>query len=133
MSIKDERIKCVNEVLSGMKVIKLYAYERPMEKMINDLRNKELALIKKAAFLNNISDMLNTASPFFVSLVVVKHHLAQFILGCCHNICHFLVCRSCQCLDSRDQFCFFDALQSAEKSNVYCCRAHFSNRPGLHK
>lgn len=67
MAIKDERIKCVNEVLSGMKVIKLYAYEKPMEDMINELRSKELALIKKAAFLNNFSDMLNTSSPFFVS------------------------------------------------------------------
>lgn len=53
MSVKDERIKCVNEVLGGMKVIKLYAYESPMEDAINDLRNKELVLIKKAGFLHN--------------------------------------------------------------------------------
>lgn len=66
MAVKDERINCVNEVLSGIKVIKLYAYENPMEKVINDLRNKELVLIKKAGFLHNVSDMLNTASPFFV-------------------------------------------------------------------
>lgn len=67
MSIKDERIKCVNEVLSGIKVVKLYAYEKPMEKVINELRNKELSLIRQAGLLRNVSDMLNTASPFLVA------------------------------------------------------------------
>jgi len=67
MAIKDERVKCVNEILNGMKVIKLYAYEKPMEAVITELRNRELVLIKKAAFLRTFSDMLNTASPFFVA------------------------------------------------------------------
>ena len=37
-----------------------------MEKVITDLREKELSLIKKAAFLRTFSDMLNSASPFLV-------------------------------------------------------------------
>lgn len=68
MKIKDERTKMVNEVLNGIKVIKLYAWEPPMEQVITKLRNKELALIKKAAFLRTLSDMLNCASPFLVAL-----------------------------------------------------------------
>ena len=60
----------VNEVLAGMKVIKLYAWEPPMEKVIESLRNKELVLIRKAAFLRTFSDMLNTASPFLVRIFV---------------------------------------------------------------
>ncbi|CAI2357743.1 unnamed protein product [Caenorhabditis sp. 36 PRJEB53466] len=68
MYYKDERTKMVNEVLNGIKVIKLYAWEPPMEKVIEDLREKELGLIKKAAFLRTFSDMLNTASPFLVAL-----------------------------------------------------------------
>nr|UOF76393.1 multidrug resistance-associated protein [Bursaphelenchus xylophilus] len=68
MHVKDERTKMVNEVLSGIKVIKLYAWEPPMEHVINELRSKELALIKKAAFLRTFSDMLNTASPFLVAV-----------------------------------------------------------------
>ncbi|EGT59327.1 CBN-MRP-4 protein [Caenorhabditis brenneri] len=68
MFYKDERTKMVNEVLNGIKVIKLYAWEPPMEQVIEDLREKELGLIKKAAFLRTFSDMLNCASPFLVAL-----------------------------------------------------------------
>lgn len=68
MKYKDERTKMVNEVLNGIKVIKLYAWETPMETVINDLRYKELSLIKKAAFMRTLSDMLNLAAPFLVAL-----------------------------------------------------------------
>lgn len=68
MHYKDERTKMVNEVLNGIKVIKLYAWEPPMEKVIEDLREKELGFIKKAAFLRTFSDMLNCASPFLVAV-----------------------------------------------------------------
>uniref|UniRef100_A0A915NTY2 Multidrug resistance-associated protein 1 n=1 Tax=Meloidogyne floridensis TaxID=298350 RepID=A0A915NTY2_9BILA len=68
MTVKDERTKMVNEVLNGIKVIKLYAWEPPMEKVITKLRNKELSLIRKSAFLRTLSDMLNSAVPFLVAL-----------------------------------------------------------------
>ncbi|XGW34342.1 hypothetical protein V3C99_018310, partial [Haemonchus contortus] len=68
MHYKDERTKIVNEVLNGMKVIKLYAWEAPMEHVIVDLREKELALIRKAALLRTLSDVFNSSSPFLVAL-----------------------------------------------------------------
>uniref|UniRef100_A0A183C536 Multidrug resistance-associated protein lethal(2)03659 n=1 Tax=Globodera pallida TaxID=36090 RepID=A0A183C536_GLOPA len=68
MRVKDERTKMVNEVLNGIKVIKLYAWEPPMEEVINALRSKELSMIRKAAFLRTISDMFNSAVPFLVAL-----------------------------------------------------------------
>ncbi|KAK5966774.1 ABC transmembrane type-1 domain-containing protein, partial [Trichostrongylus colubriformis] len=68
MHYKDERTKMVNEILNGIKVIKLYAWEPPMEQVITDLREKELACIRKAAFLRTLSDMFNSASPFLVAL-----------------------------------------------------------------
>ncbi|KAJ1350994.1 Multidrug resistance-associated protein 4 [Parelaphostrongylus tenuis] len=68
MRYKDERTKMVNEVLNGMKVIKLYAWEPAMEHVITDLREKELALIRRAALLRTLSDIFNSASPFLVAL-----------------------------------------------------------------
>lgn len=47
-------------------VIKLYAWEPPMEGVISSLRDRELSLIRKAAALRTFSDMLNSASPFLV-------------------------------------------------------------------
>lgn len=69
MIIKDERTKMVNEVLNGIKIIKLYAWEIPMEETISKLRNRELSLIRKADLLRTFSDMLNTASPFLVTFL----------------------------------------------------------------
>ncbi|VDO18714.1 unnamed protein product [Heligmosomoides polygyrus] len=68
MYYKDERTKMVNEVLNGIKVIKLYAWEPPMERVITDLREKELTLIRRASLLRTLSDMFNSASPFLVAL-----------------------------------------------------------------
>ncbi|EGT53641.1 hypothetical protein CAEBREN_30570 [Caenorhabditis brenneri] len=68
MRLKDERIKMMNEVLNGIKVVKLYAWEVPMEAHIKRIREQELALIKKSAMVQNILDSFNTASPFLVAL-----------------------------------------------------------------
>lgn len=68
MHLKDERTKMVNEALNGIKVIKLYAWEIPMEEVITKLRNKEIMFIKKAAFLRSLSDMINNAAPFLARL-----------------------------------------------------------------
>ncbi|PAV84153.1 hypothetical protein WR25_11358 isoform B [Diploscapter pachys] len=67
MKLKDERTKMVNEVLNGIKVIKLYAWEIPMEEHIENIRQKELALIRKSAMVSNIIDSFNTSSPFLVA------------------------------------------------------------------
>uniref|UniRef100_A0A914V1R6 ABC-type glutathione-S-conjugate transporter n=2 Tax=Plectus sambesii TaxID=2011161 RepID=A0A914V1R6_9BILA len=69
MRLKDERIKMVNEVLNGVKVIKLYAWEPSMERIIFNIREREIALIRKASLLRTIADMCNVASPFLVALL----------------------------------------------------------------
>lgn len=46
-SVRDERIKISNEVLAGMKVIKLQAWESEYQNKINAVRAKELDLFKK--------------------------------------------------------------------------------------
>ncbi|VDL63546.1 unnamed protein product [Nippostrongylus brasiliensis] len=48
MTLKDERIRMTNEVLSGIKVVKLYAWEPAMESVIDEIRVKEMALVRKA-------------------------------------------------------------------------------------
>ena len=40
MAMKDERVRLVTEVLSGVKVIKLYAWERSFVERINQERSK---------------------------------------------------------------------------------------------
>lgn len=68
MEIKDERVKSMNEVLSGMKVLKLYAWEPSFENLILGIRNKELKVLKKAALFNAGTFFTWSLAPFLVSL-----------------------------------------------------------------
>lgn len=51
-----------------VQVVKLYAWEPALEKSIDEIRQKEMSLIRKAAVLKTFADMLNIAAPFFVAL-----------------------------------------------------------------
>ena len=66
MRLKDERAKMCNEILNGVKVIKLYAWEQPMEEAVENIRKRELALVRKAGLVRSLADSFNTASPFLV-------------------------------------------------------------------
>uniref|UniRef100_A0AC35FVF0 ABC transmembrane type-1 domain-containing protein n=1 Tax=Panagrolaimus sp. PS1159 TaxID=55785 RepID=A0AC35FVF0_9BILA len=70
MKLKDERQKMTNEVMNGVKVIKLYAWEKPMLKVISEIRSKEVALIRKASMTRTFIDVINSASPFLVSKII---------------------------------------------------------------
>lgn len=69
MAIKDERVKSMNEVLTGIKVLKLYAWEPSFEKLIANTRSKEMKILKKIAIFNAGSYFSWTVTPFFVSVV----------------------------------------------------------------
>ncbi|KAK6059581.1 hypothetical protein COOONC_02793 [Cooperia oncophora] len=68
MQLKDERIRITNEILSGIKVVKLYAWEPAMETAVDEIRVKEMALVRKAGVVKNLADMLNISAPFLVAL-----------------------------------------------------------------
>ncbi|KIH59278.1 ABC transporter, ATP-binding protein [Ancylostoma duodenale] len=69
MRLKDERIRMTNEVLSGIKVVKLYAWEPALEDVVDEIRVKEMSLVRKAGIVKTLADMLNIAAPFLVALV----------------------------------------------------------------
>nr|XP_039268709.1 multidrug resistance-associated protein 1-like isoform X3 [Styela clava] len=68
MKYKDERIKLMNEILNGIKVLKLYAWETSFQKKILDIRNNELKVLRSAAYLNAASSFTWVCAPFLVSL-----------------------------------------------------------------
>nr|CAD7403901.1 unnamed protein product [Timema cristinae] len=69
MKNKDERVKLMNEILSGMKVLKLYAWEPSFEQQVIKIRNKEIKVLKQAAYLNAGTSFIWSCAPFLVSLV----------------------------------------------------------------
>ncbi|XP_070201853.1 multidrug resistance-associated protein 1-like [Littorina saxatilis] len=68
MTLKDHRLKLMNEVLSGMKVLKLYAWEPSFQDKVSEIRNEELVVLTKAAYLNAFSTFAWTVAPFMVTL-----------------------------------------------------------------
>ncbi|XP_058980636.1 multidrug resistance-associated protein 1 isoform X14 [Musca domestica] len=69
MKYKDERVKLMNEVLSGIKVLKLYAWEPSFEKQVLEIREKEIATLKSTAYLNASTSFLWSCAPFLISLI----------------------------------------------------------------
>ncbi|ULT79395.1 hypothetical protein L3Y34_010196 [Caenorhabditis briggsae] len=69
MKYKDERIKMMSEILNGMKVLKLYAWEKSMEKMVLEIREKELRVLRKLSYLNAGIIFSFVCAPFLVSIV----------------------------------------------------------------
>ncbi|XP_062499702.1 multidrug resistance-associated protein 1-like [Corticium candelabrum] len=68
MRLKDKRIKIINEVLSGIKVIKLYAWERSFLESVSNVRQNELKVLRTISYVNAISAFTWTCAPFMVSL-----------------------------------------------------------------
>lgn len=68
MKYKDSRIKMMNEILNGIKVLKLYAWEESFAQKVLAIRSKELNILKKAACLNALSTFTWTTAPFIVAM-----------------------------------------------------------------
>ncbi|XP_060620764.2 ATP-binding cassette sub-family C member 3 isoform X1 [Anolis sagrei] len=68
MRYKDSRIKLMNEILSGIKVLKLYAWEPSFADKILEIRKNELRVLKKSAYLSSLSTFTWVSAPFLVAL-----------------------------------------------------------------
>ncbi|XP_035260765.1 canalicular multispecific organic anion transporter 2 isoform X2 [Anguilla anguilla] len=68
MQCKDARIKLMNEILNGIKVLKLYAWENSFQEKVLQIRHNELNVLRKMAYLGALSTMAWTSAPFMVAL-----------------------------------------------------------------
>jgi hypothetical protein len=72
----------MNEILDGIKVLKLYAWEPSFANKIGDIRGEEVLTLKKAAYLSAVQTFLFSAAPFLVALA----SFATFVLVKFRNI-----------------------------------------------
>ncbi|KAG8558237.1 hypothetical protein GDO81_016925 [Engystomops pustulosus] len=68
MKCKDNRIKLMNEILNGIKVLKLYAWELAFKEKVLGIRQEELKVLKKAAYLSAVGTFTWVCAPFLVAL-----------------------------------------------------------------
>ncbi len=64
----DERVKFMSEILQGIRVVKLYAWEESLAKVIYDIRERELAVIRTQACLKAVNMGLLFFWPVLVTM-----------------------------------------------------------------
>ncbi|KAK6485811.1 multidrug resistance-associated protein 1-like [Huso huso] len=68
MKTKDRRVKLLNEILHGIKILKLYAWEPSFLQKVVDIRESEMEVLKSSGYLTAFSMLMLTCVPFLVSL-----------------------------------------------------------------
>jgi len=73
---KDARLKLMNEILAGVKVLKLYAWEYPFMKRIESIRDKEVRNLKTNAQVLALSNCSFALGPTMVTLATFGVYIA---------------------------------------------------------
>ncbi|GFT19463.1 multidrug resistance-associated protein 1, partial [Nephila pilipes] len=68
MAWKDSRLRQMSEILNGIKVLKLFAWEIPFMESISNIRKKEAVTLRKLAFINGSIVFLWISALFLIAL-----------------------------------------------------------------
>uniref|UniRef100_A0A3Q4H7C3 Multidrug resistance-associated protein 4 n=1 Tax=Neolamprologus brichardi TaxID=32507 RepID=A0A3Q4H7C3_NEOBR len=74
--LTDERIRTMSEVISGIRVIKMYGWEKPFGALVDEVRRMEISKIMKSSYLRG----LNMASFFAASKVIIFITVCVYVL-----------------------------------------------------
>ncbi|KAK9813623.1 hypothetical protein WJX73_000516 [Symbiochloris irregularis] len=66
----DARVRLISEVMQGIKALKLYAWEAPFIKRVEDLRARELFYVQSSAYLEGLTSVLFWVVPLGVKAAV---------------------------------------------------------------
>ncbi|XP_057269004.1 multidrug resistance-associated protein 1-like isoform X6 [Pezoporus wallicus] len=68
MKNSDQRVKLLSEMLHGIKILKLYAWEPAYQRKVMSIREREVDVLKSSGYLTTYSMLTLTCIPFMVSL-----------------------------------------------------------------
>lgn len=88
---KDERIRLLSEVLNGIKVLKMYAWELSYRDKVQRIRDTEVQVLRKSAYLSAVGSVSLFISPFLVrSFSASLFYFCQFTYEfcCCFSFLH---------------------------------------------
>nr|XP_033806273.1 multidrug resistance-associated protein 4 isoform X3 [Geotrypetes seraphini] len=72
----DSRIRIMNEVISGMRIIKMYAWEESFADLVSSIRRQEIAMILRSSYLRG----MNLASFFAAGKIIVFVTFTTYVL-----------------------------------------------------
>ncbi|XP_055943743.1 multidrug resistance-associated protein 1-like [Argiope bruennichi] len=82
MEVKDFRLKLMNEILNGIKILKLYAWEIPFAGRVSKARNDEIKWIRYSFFTFLVTSFVYRCAPFMISIAT----FATFLLKDHNNV-----------------------------------------------
>merc|ERR1719400_327027 len=82
MKEKDNRVKMMNEILQGIKILKLYAWEPSFQDAVKGIRDKEIKILRQMGYLAAGTSFVWACAPFLVSLVT----FATYVLSSTEHI-----------------------------------------------
>ncbi|NXE36191.1 MRP1 protein, partial [Ptilorrhoa leucosticta] len=68
MKYSDQQVKLLSEILHGIKILKLYAWEPAYQRKVMRIREHEVDVLKSSGYLTTYSMLTLTCIPFMVSL-----------------------------------------------------------------
>ncbi|XP_031468368.1 multidrug resistance-associated protein 1-like [Phasianus colchicus] len=68
MKYSDQRVKLLSEMLHGIKILKLYAWEPSYQRKVMRIREREVDVLKSSGYLKTYSMLTLTCIPFMVTL-----------------------------------------------------------------
>jgi ATP-binding cassette subfamily C (CFTR/MRP) protein 1 len=77
LQYSDLRVKMMNEILAGIRIIKFYAWERPFGKEVSTLRGKEVAALTKLAYTSAVGfSLILMSAPLIQPILVFLTYVA---------------------------------------------------------
>uniref|UniRef100_A0A8C5FWZ3 Cystic fibrosis transmembrane conductance regulator n=1 Tax=Gadus morhua TaxID=8049 RepID=A0A8C5FWZ3_GADMO len=74
--LTDQRIRTMNEVVTGMRIIKMYAWEKPFAALVSEYRTEEIVNLMKSSMLR----AANMATFFSASKIIVLLTFAVYVM-----------------------------------------------------
>ena len=72
----DQRVKTLKEILVGSQIVKMYNWEKPLEKTVSEFREKEVASLRKAVTMKAINQGIFFSSITIVSVITFTTYVA---------------------------------------------------------
>merc|ERR1719402_452060 len=82
MKTKDARMKKMNELLRGIKILKLYAWENSFMEEVKKIRDEEIKLMKRMSYFFVGMYFIMSCTPFIITLVT----FGTYVLSSPENI-----------------------------------------------
>lgn len=76
LPVTDRRIKYTEEIVTWIKLIKFYAWEKPFSKTVLEIRRREKQLLEKAAIIQSFGIALAPSIPVIAIIVTFLCYIA---------------------------------------------------------